>query len=78
MSSKQTTMAERLARIETLLDEKVVPMVESINQKVDADVADLAKLKNRGAGILVGVSVVFTTLGTLFHKQIMAIVALFR
>ena len=45
---------ERLARIESIL-ERMEPKLDGIENKLDADVADLAKLKNRGVGLLIGV-----------------------
>jgi hypothetical protein len=78
MTAKPTTMAERLARIETILDEKVVPALDSLVTKVDADVADLARLKNRGAGVLVGVSIAFTTLGALLRPIFDSVKGLFH
>lgn len=75
---KPTTQGERLARVETLIDEKVVPLLERINEKVDDDVADLARLKNRGGGILVGVSLAFTALGAFLRPSIESAIAIFR
>lgn len=65
---------ERLARIETLL-ETVDRRLLAIDQHLKrleaaqiADAAELDKLKNRGAGILIGVSVVFTSIGVVIDK----------
>lgn len=76
------TTAERLARIETLLSEKLIPELSSarvelseIKAKVDADVKELTQLKHKGAGILVGISLATTAIGvtlTSFWKQFIA------
>ena len=76
------TTAERLARIETLLSEKLIPELASarvelseIKSKVDADVKELTQLKHKGAGILVGISLATTAIGvtlTSFWKQFIA------
>lgn len=73
---------ERLARIETLLEEKVLEEIASLRREVIAlkrshqqDVDDLAGLKHRGAGILIGISLAASAAGiTLasFWKQIVA------
>lgn len=59
------SQGERLARIETLLE--TLPAIRdelsAIRKDLDADKADLASLKNKGAGILIGVSLVFTAVG---------------
>lgn len=78
MTEKPPTQAERVARIETLLDEQVIPLLTKLDAKVDADVADLARLKHRGAGILIGTSLAFTALGALLHHPIDAVMSLFR
>lgn len=79
---KPTTQAERLTRIETILegafgDGGTVPQmrddVRAIKNELDADVADLARLKHRGAGILVGVSVTSTAIGAFFSQPIKAL-----
>jgi len=75
---KPSTQGERLVRIETILDTQVVPALEKLTTAVDADVADLARLKHRGAGILVGVSVAFTALGALLRPKIESVMALFN
>lgn len=76
------TTAERLARIETLLSEKLIPELASarvelseIKSKVDADIKELTQLKHKGAGILVGISLATTAIGvslTTFWKQFIA------
>lgn len=47
---------ERLMRIETIL-ERMEPKVNDIRDDLNADKADLAALKNKGAGILIGVAI---------------------
>lgn len=85
MSTKSYTMPERIARLETLIEDKVVAGFEemkkdikAIGAKVDEDVADLARLKNRGAGILVGVSIAFTALGALLRPAFDSLKGLFH
>jgi hypothetical protein len=70
--SNQTTQAERLMRIETLLETKLDALADgqdAMNRRLDkieahqskqdtdaaTDRADLAALKNKGAGLLIGV-----------------------
>jgi len=72
------TNGERLARIETLLDEQVIPALNKLIIKVDADVADLARLKHRGVGLLIGVGLVFTAFGAFLRPQIESLIALLR
>lgn len=57
------TQGERLARIEAILEENLVRRLDemsadlkAIRKDLDDDKADLAKLKNRGTGILIGVA----------------------
>lgn len=61
--SDRPTMPERLARIETLLEDIVAEQLKSmaddikaIRTDLDKDKADLAQLKNRGWGLLAGVA----------------------
>lgn len=56
------TQGERLARIEAILEENLVRRLDemgrdlkAIRKDLDDDKADLAQLKNRGIGLLVGV-----------------------
>jgi predicted NUDIX family NTP pyrophosphohydrolase len=70
MIAQHLTNAERLARIEALLEEKVIPEIASIRADVanvktavDADVKDLGNLKQKGGGILVGVGLAATAFG---------------
>lgn len=79
MTSKMT-QAERLTRIETLLEadlqmraeerqsmrEKIEEMstdIKAIRTEVEADKAELAALKNKGIGILVGVGLAGGSIG---------------
>lgn len=59
------TQGERLARIEALLE--VLPEMKkdlkAIRKDLDDDKADLAALKNRGLGLLIGVALVGGTAG---------------
>lgn len=56
------TQGERLARIETILD-RIEKKLDKVEADTLADIADLAKLKNKGAGILIGVSIAAASLG---------------
>lgn len=78
MTQVNPTNGERLARIEAILDESVVPALDKLTDAVQKDVADLARLKNRGAGILVGVSVAFTALGAFLQAKFNAFIGLFN
>lgn len=53
---------ERLARIEAIL-ERMEPKVDEIRHDLNADKADLAALKNKGSGILIGVAIAAGTFG---------------
>jgi hypothetical protein len=80
--SQPVTQLERLARIETILETKLDQAcgdVAAIRKELtahkvetDADKADLAALKNKGAGILVGVGLAGGALGALFDKLLEA------
>lgn len=72
-----TTTAERLSSIETIL-ERLEPKVDGLVTDVAADKADLAAVKNRGAGILIGVAVVFALIGAKIEDIIGAIAAAFK
>jgi len=56
------TQGERLARIETLLEAQAANYAEmaadikAIRKDLDEDKAELATLKNKGTGILIGVA----------------------
>lgn len=69
------TQGERLVVIETLLQESVVKRinemaedVKAIRKDLDADKADLAALKNRGWGIIIGVGMAGGALGAAANK----------
>ncbi len=69
------TQGERLARIEALLQESVVRRVDdiaadikAIRKELDDDKADLAALKNRGWGIIIGVGMAGGAVGALANK----------
>lgn len=78
MSLQHATNGERLARIETLLDDKVIPALDTLVHKVDTDIADLAKLKHRGAGLLIGVGIIFTAFGAFLRPQIESLMAFIK
>jgi hypothetical protein len=70
MMVQHLTNAERLARIEALLEEKVIPEIASIRSDManvktalDEDVKDLGNLKQKGGGILLGVGLAATAFG---------------
>lgn len=76
-----TTQAERLAKLETRLD-TLIDGVEKANEKLDrlevemqADKAELAALKNKGWGILLGVSLGAATIGAGLKSLFTAIIA---
>jgi hypothetical protein len=56
--TRPTTTPERLARIETLLETlpEIKDDIKAIRDDLDKDKAELAALKNKGTGILVGVA----------------------
>lgn len=68
------TQAERLMRIETLLEAQAARQAEmaedlkAIRKDLDEDKADLAGLKNRGTGLLVGVAIAAGSLGAFADK----------
>lgn len=80
MSSAKMTQAERLIRIETLLETKLAEISTRLdkieehqtNQDKAAalDKADLEKLKNRGWGILIGVGILAGGAGALLDKAL--------
>lgn len=68
--SKPATQAERLTRIETLLEtlvqdklEAMAADIKAIRADVETDKAELAALKNKGAGILIGVGLAGGAIG---------------
>lgn len=82
--SRPDTTSERLARIETLLENKVIPDIavvreeladikakelKDIKDRIDADIKDLAALKSKGGGMLVGVGLAATAFGTVISTR---------
>lgn len=64
------TQGERLARIETLLESlpEMREDIKAIRKDLDDDKADLAALKNRGSGLLIGVGLVGGGVGAAIVK----------
>ena len=56
------TNGERLARIEAIL-ERIDSKLDKVEADQLADIAELAKLKNKGSGILIGVAIAAGSLG---------------
>lgn len=73
----KVTQAERLMKIETLL-ERLIDDVEKIRAAQEKDQADLAALKNKGAGILIGVSIVAGLIGAKLGALFTAITGAFK
>ena len=69
-----STQGERLARIETLLESlpEMREDIKAIRKDLDDDKADLAALKNRGSGLLIGVGLVGGGVGAGITKAVMA------
>jgi hypothetical protein len=83
--SKPATQAERLTRIETLLEtlvetklDAMAADIKSIKAEVEADKAELKALKNKGAGILIGVGLAGGAVGATVSGFIQAIGGLFK
>lgn len=96
------TQAERLTRIETLLEgmaenraderqsahaereamvkkiEEMADDVKAIRKDVEADKAELAALKNKGAGILIGVGLFGGGIGAAFAAGISKLTEVFQ
>lgn len=68
------TQGERLARIETLLEAlpEIKDDIKAIRKELDEDKADLAALKNKGSGLLIGVGLVGGGVGAGLTKAIIA------
>jgi hypothetical protein len=68
------TQGERLARIETLLESlpEIKEDIKAIRKELDEDKADLAALKNKGTGLLIGVGLVGGGVGAGLTKVVMA------
>jgi len=67
------TQGERLARIETLLEslQEIKDDIKAIRKELDEDKADLAALKNKGTGLLIGVGLVGGGVGAGLTKVLM-------
>ena len=71
-------------RIEEKLNAAVVDIaavktdVAALRQAVDKDVADLAALRNKGAGILIGVAIAAGAIGAKFSAIIGSVKGLFN
>jgi hypothetical protein len=72
MSNINSTNGERLASIETILV-RMEPKLDDLVKEVAADKADLAELKNRGTGILIGVALAAGSAGAAVLKGWQAI-----
>jgi hypothetical protein len=68
------TQGERLMRIETLLESlpEIKEDIKAIRKELDEDKADLAALKNKGTGLLVGVGLVGGGIGAALTKALTA------
>lgn len=75
-----STQAERLARIETLLETAAANSTEmrteikSLREDFQADKAELAALKNKGVGLLIGVGLAGGTIGAALTKAWQALI----
>jgi hypothetical protein len=83
--SKPATQAERLTRIETLLEtlvetklDAMAADIKSIKAEVEADKAELKALKNKGAGILIGVGLAGGAIGATVSGFIQALGGVFK
>jgi predicted nucleic acid-binding Zn-ribbon protein len=68
------TQGERLMRIETLLESlpEIKEDIKAIRKELDEDKADLAALKNKGTGLLIGVGLVGGGIGAALTKALTA------
>ena len=66
-----------MARIETIL-ERIEAKVDKLESDVAADVKDLAALKNKGTGLLIGVALAAGTLGASVVAAFDKLAAIFR
>jgi predicted nucleic acid-binding Zn-ribbon protein len=68
------SQGERLMRIETLLESlpEIKEDIKAIRKELDEDKADLAALKNKGIGLLVGVGLVGGGIGAALTKALTA------
>lgn len=69
--------AERLAQIEVLLKQAVAD-IKSIKEDLEADKAELAALKNKGTGILIGIALAAAAVGAKIGSMIDAAVGAFK
>ena len=72
--------SDRLTRIETILEQSLVKRlddmaadIKGIRADLDADKAELAALKNKGAGILIGVGLAGGAMGAAILKGLQAL-----
>jgi len=69
MTTPAPTQAERLAQIELLL-KQAVEDIRSIKSDLEDDKAELAALKNKGTGILIGIALAAAALGAKIGSMI--------
>lgn len=74
------TQGERLARIEAILEQSLVKQldgmakdIKAIRIDLDADKAELKALKNKGAGILIGVGLAGGAVGAAVLKGLQSL-----
>ncbi len=78
LSISKMTQGEKLERVATLLDtviknqERTDRKVDEIHKELREDKAELAALKNKGAGLLIGVGLVGGGVGAALTKAVMA------
>jgi predicted neutral ceramidase superfamily lipid hydrolase len=72
MSNINLSEAERLARIEAIL-ERIEAKLDKVEEDQIEDMAELAELKNKGAGILIGVALVASAMGASLWNMITAL-----
>lgn len=72
MSNISLTEAERLARIEVIL-ERIEAKLDRVEEDQIQDMAELAALKNKGAGILIGVALFAAGIGASLGNMLKAL-----
>ena len=72
MPSINLTEAERLARIEVIL-ERIEAKLDRVEEDQIEDMAELAALKNKGAGILIGVALFAAGIGSSVGNMLQAL-----
>ena len=72
MPSINLTEAERLARIEVIL-ERIEAKLDRVEEDQIEDMAELAALKNKGAGILIGVALFAAGIGASLGNMLKAL-----